>query len=49
MANVYNQIRRQGKKEDLIRQILQTARAECQHGTESFQSKFDPKGFSGDR
>ncbi|HXX98964.1 MAG TPA: hypothetical protein VEL11_17865 [Candidatus Bathyarchaeia archaeon] len=27
MANVYNQIRRQEKKEDLIRQVQQTARA----------------------
>src|SRR5215469_8407878 len=35
MASVYYQIKRQEKKEDLIRHIQQTPRAECQHDTES--------------
>ena len=34
MTNVYNQIRRQEKKEDLIRQVQQAGGGECQHETE---------------
>ena len=45
MANVYNQIRRQEKKEDLIRQIQQTPRPECQHDTESSRAKLIQRDF----
>ena len=45
MVNVYNQIRRQEKKEDLIRQVQQAARAECQHEIENSAAKLIQSDF----
>jgi hypothetical protein len=45
LTNVYDQIRRQEKKEDLIRQVQQAAGGECQHGTENSRAKLIPSDF----
>jgi tRNA1(Val) A37 N6-methylase TrmN6 len=45
MTNVYNQIRRQEKKEDLIRQVQQAAGGECQHETENSSPKLIQSDF----
>jgi DNA modification methylase len=45
MVNVYNQIRRQEKKEDLIRQVHQAAGGECQHDTENSRAKLVQSDF----
>ncbi len=45
MTNVYNQIRRQEKKEDLIRQVQQAAGGECKHDTENSSAKLIQSDF----
>jgi DNA modification methylase len=45
MTNVYNQIRRQEKKEDLIRQVQQAAGGECQHEIENSSAKLIQSDF----
>ena len=42
---MYNQIRRQEKKEDLIRQVQQAAGGECQHDTENSSAKLIQSDF----
>jgi 16S rRNA G966 N2-methylase RsmD len=44
MTNLYNQIRRQEKK-DLIRQVQQAAGGECQHETENSSAKLIQSDF----
>ncbi len=42
---MYNQIRRQEKKEDLFRQVRQAVGGECQHETENSSPKLIPSDF----
>ena len=46
ISKVYNQIRRQEQKEDLIKQVKEAADRRCQFDNDSSRATFDSRRFS---